>query len=197
MGLAVAFALFALFLLALAAVAFAAARLFTARDAQGRREPLGCVLGCGLGAALLLLALLGLAAFVAGMATLAGARALEANPVERIRVVSDQEALDGVDGLAPFHHDPRRPLHVVFEVAGGEAPVERLLELVERHADGEASVAVREVRRDGRDLVLVDVALPAGRNDLRELERELRRWLPRASLGDGVVVELRGVHRDW
>lgn len=95
MGLTIA--LFALFLLVLTAVAFAAVRLFASRGADSRHDPAGCLMGCGVGLGLLILGLLGLATFVAAMVLQVTATAVEHNPIERVYFGTEPERLPGYE----------------------------------------------------------------------------------------------------
>lgn len=193
--------LFSLFLMALAVLAFAAIRVFTTKDADGRAQPVGCAMGCLLGLVLGGVGIAGLAALVASLSVntvVKGvADAVESLPVRSVTLVSD----DGPDDppVEPFH-DPRRPLHLIFEIIGSEAPTERLALWAEQAFDGEARIEVTQLEGDGtaegKARTIVDVAVPATRRDLRELERAAKNFLPRLDLDEGVRVRMR-TSQDW
>jgi hypothetical protein len=216
--------LFALFLLVLVAVAFAAVRLFAARGADNRHDPAGCLMGCGIGVGLLVLGLLGLASFVAAMVLQVTATYVEHNPIQRVYFGTEPEQLPGFrsEGWSeeprsdpqpagaereawrePWpprdaRDDARRPLHVVFEIAGHDATPPDMTRWLREWSEGEAEVRVAN-RTDprGRQYTLVDVALPADWRELREIEREVRKLFPGASWARGLRIDFKGVSREW
>jgi hypothetical protein len=189
MGISIA--LFAVFALLLAVLALGAIKVFTTRGADGRAQPVGCLAGCALGLVLALLGVAGLVAFLLSLGTQTAARSI---PFESVTVLKDSRHAEAL----PVQHDPWRPLHLVFEVEGHDTPLHELVELVRRVSEGEASVrAVEATDDDGRPVTWVDVALPASENDLRELEREIRKLLPDFRLESGVRVQFRRASRDW
>ena len=195
MGITIA--LFALFLLVLVAVAFAAARLLGGRDAAGKREVGGCLTGCAVGLGLFVLGALGLAAFVAAMVTQTASTALEHNPIRRIALTAEPDA-DPANALAPFAQDPRRPLHLLFEIDGHDATPAGMLSWIDRWSDGDARVHTRNsTTPKGRPITLVDVALSASRRDLRQIERDVREVVPEADWSHGLRIEFRGASREW
>jgi len=190
----------ALFLLLLAAAAFAAVQLFAGRGPDGKRDPAGCLTGCAVGLALAALGGLGLLALVAALAVQTAAVVVEQNPVRRV-YLGTRSATEGAAGearpLAGFAADPARPLHLVFEVEGhGRAP-RKLLHWIREWSDGEATVSARdEYDAAGRPVTWIDVALPARGRDLREIEREVRKLLPDADWDDGLRIEFKGASRE-
>jgi hypothetical protein len=184
----ISFALFGAFVLMVAVLTVAAVRVFTSKDAVGRVQPVGCLAGCAVG---LVLAALGLAGTIAFVLSLGAHTAAHNNPIESIRILADSGP-----ARFPLAHDPWRPLHVVFEVRG-DVPVGDLVELVERVSEGETSVTVDSgVNAEGAPVTYVDVALRASENDLREIERELRKLAPSLRLDRGVEIDFRTI-RDW
>jgi hypothetical protein len=185
--------LFALFLALLAVLALAASRVFLVRDPEGRLQPPGCALAVATSLGLGCLGFLGLACFAAAMVVLTIGRAVKS--VERVSIGMEEGAPPPPERLS---FDPSRPLHLVFEVRGGEAAARGLVELVRDLTDGAAEPTVRtEMDEQGRTLTVVDFALPADREDLLEVEEELRRYLPTASWARGVTIEFKGERRDW
>jgi hypothetical protein len=209
MGLPIA--LFALFLLVLIALSFAAVRLFGARGSDGKRDPAGCLMGCAAGAGLLVLGLLGLAALVAALVVHSASVAAEKFPVKRVYVGTEPDRMPGyleelpegspaVEPLSPpaFESDPARPLHVVFEIDGELAVTERMEDWIREWSEGEAQVQIDErVGADGRTVTWVDVALPADWRDLREIEQDVRKYFPEASWARGLRIDFKSVSRDW
>ena len=222
MGLTIG--LFALFLLVLVAVAFAAVRLFAARGADNRHDPAGCLTGCGVGLGLVVLGLLGLVTFVVAMVLQITATAVEHNPIQRVYFGTEPERLPGFEsegwseeprsepdrrdlregerqvGIEPrrFGADPGRPLHVVFEIAGHDATPPDMVGWLREWSEGEADVRVaNRTAPDGRQYTLVDVALPADWRDLREVEREVRKLFPGATWARGLRIDFKGVSREW
>ncbi len=88
------------FLLLLGALAVAAVRFASPRDAEGRRSAPGCLAGC---AVALVLSLLGLA----GLAVFTGAAALVAAPTEEFRDDLREAAHDVGDGLRELGQELR------------------------------------------------------------------------------------------
>ncbi len=189
MGISIA--LFAVFALFLAILAGGSIKVFAAKDANGNAQPLGCLSGCVLGLVLAVLGTTGLVAFLLSIGAHTVARSL---PFESVTVLKDSRLADSI----PVAPDPWRPLHVVFEVDGHDAPIHELVELVHRLSEGTSRVrAVPSQDAQGRPLTWVDVALPVCENDLREMERELRKLVPSLRLEHGVQVRFKGAHRDW
>ncbi|HVS11762.1 MAG TPA: hypothetical protein VMS76_17975 [Planctomycetota bacterium] len=187
--------LLALFLVLLAVLALAASRVFLVRDPEGRLQPPGCALAVAACLGLGCLGFLGLACFAAALVVLTIGRAVESSRVDRVWIGMEEGAPPPPE-LHSF--DPSRPLHLVFEVRGGEAAVRGPVELVRDLTDGAARPTVRtEMDEQGRTLTVVDFALPADREDLLEVEQELRRYLPTASWARGVTIEFKGERRDW
>jgi len=198
MGIAIL--LLALFLLVLAAIAFAAIRIFSRRDAAGKTEPLGCLTGCAIGLALFFLGLVGLVAFAGALAVLTGSRVIGHGPIRRVWVGEYEHGTrDSRGEPIELFHDPARPLHVVLEVRG-DAQISRIVERIERLSDGETVVRVHAgTSSDGEPVQVIDIAFPADEHDLREIERDVREVLD-VELDDerneGVHIELRGIHDD-
>lgn len=183
--------LFAVFALFLALLALGAIKVFTTRGADGRAQPVGCLAGCALGLVLTLLGLAGLVAFLVSLGTQTASASI---PFESVTVLKDSHHAESLP-LAP---EPWRPLHLVFEVKGHDTPIHDLVRLVRRVSEGEASVhSVQAFDDEGNAITWVDVALPADENDLRDMERELRKLLPGFRLEHGVRAEFRGGTRDW
>jgi len=216
--------LFALFLLVLIAVAFSAVRLFASRGADNRRDPAGCLVGCAVGLGLFVLGLLGLVAFVAAMVLQTAATAVEHNPIERVYFGTEPEQLPGYESSEwlqeprseehdrvlerqewtepgsgrSFGTDPRRPLHVVFEIAGHDATPPQMVGWLREWSDGQAQVRVgNRTAPNGSEYTLVDVALPADWRDLREIERDVRQLFPSASWARGLRIDFKSVSREW
>lgn len=191
--------LFALFLLVLVAVAFSAARLLGGRGPDGKRDAAGCLTGCAVGLGLFVLGGLGLAALVAALTVQSASVAVGSIPLKRIYVGTrvDPAAPAGQVPLSGFALDPKRPLHLVFEIGGHDAAPDRLLRWIDEWSDGEARVSSRnEYDAEGRPVTWIDVALPAGERDLSEIEREVRRHWPDASWDDGLRIEFKGASRE-
>ena len=182
--------LFSLFLAVLALIGFAALRVFTTRDAEGHRQPVGCLSGCLLGLGLAVLGVVALGALFVSLAVSTVADGIGSLPVRSVTLVTN----DGPDDpeVRPFH-DPRRPLHIIFEIEGAEAPTERLVHVLEEVFENEARIEItRTPGAAGADRTIVDVAVPASGNDLRQLERELREFvLPNLDLDEGVRVRMK------
>lgn len=197
----ISLALFALFLLVLVAVAFAAARLLGGRGPDGKREVAGCLTGCAVGLGLFVLGGLGLAALIAALTVQTASVAVSKNPVKRIYLGTRSAPGEAPDARAPlqgFAEDPARPLHLVFEIEGHDASPGRLLDWIGEWSRGEATVTSRnEFDADGRPVTWVDVALPARGRELQEIEREVRKFLPEADWDDGVRIEFKGASREW
>jgi len=195
----IALVLFALFLLVLVAVAFAAARLLGGRGPDGKREVGGCLTGCAVGLGLVVLGGLGLAALVAALTVQTASEVVGHNPIRRIYLGtrSAGEAARDEAPLTGLREVPGRPLHLVFEIEGHDATPSDLLEWIEEWSDGEARVT-RENRVDGegRPVTWVDVALPARGRELNEIERDVRKVFPEANWGDGLRIEFKGASRE-
>ena len=193
--------LFALFLLVLVAVAFAAARLLGGRGPDGKRDPAGCLTGCAVGLGLFVLGCLGLAALVAALSVQTASVAVSHNPVKRVYLGTRTETGGAMGERAPlagFAQDPERPLHLVFEIEGHDASPDTLLRWIREWSDGEARVSTRnEYDADGRPVTWIDVALPARDRELREIEREVRKiFSPDANWDDGLRIEFKGASRE-
>ena len=192
--------LLSLFLLALVAVGFLGMRALTAeRGPEGRR--LGCAGGCGLAALLGCLGCGGLLVFA--LALLAGTVGglLDDNPIRNVWIGSDPgwQVEDGERRRPAVEPrlDPRRPLHVVFELEGHESSAVDFRRLLERFTDEDVAVhTTRTWDEDGLPISVVDVALPASGRDLREIEEAVRTVLPDLDWARGLFVELKSVHRD-
>jgi hypothetical protein len=151
----------------------------TRGPAEGRR---GCLGGCALFAVIVLFCVLGVAAFVAFAATLAGVTAIEHNPIRSIEAIHLPNAEHG--------ELPRRGARDLFclrmDVQGrvdtAVAWVRRALDLDEHD---EIDLRVVERREDG---AVVELRVPVDARDVRELERELERL--GHVLPDGVRIEL-------
>jgi len=209
MGLPIA--LFALFLLVLIAITFAAVRLFAGPGSDGKRDPAGCLTGCALGVGLLVLGFLGLAALVAALVVHTASAAVRDFPVKGVYVGTEPQRVPGFieaptegsgNGELPvpesFEADPARPLHVLFEVDGELAVTERMEDWIREWSEGQARVTIDErAGADGRTVTWVDVALPADWRDLREIEQDVRKYFPDASWASGLRIEFKRVSRDW
>jgi hypothetical protein len=193
--MATAIVLFALFLLVLVAVAFAAARLLGGRGPDGKRDVGGCLTGCAVALGLFALALLGLAALVTALTVQTASEVVGANPIRRVYLGTRSK--DEPAPLLGLGEVPGRPLHLVFEVEGHDATPSELLRWIETWSEGEARVT-RENRSDaeGRPVTWVDVALPARDRDMSEIERDVRKLFPDANWGDGLRVEFKGASRE-
>jgi hypothetical protein len=185
--------LFALFLSVLALIGFAALRVFTTRDAEGRRQPVGCFSGCLLGLGLAILGVIALGALFVSLSVNTVTEGIGNLPVRSVTLVRE----DGPDDpeVRPFH-DPSRPLHVIFEIEGAEAPTERLVQVLQDIFEGEAHIEITRTLEDGTQTgvsrTIVDVAVPASGRDLRKLERELRNIvLPGLDLDEGLRVRMK------
>jgi translation initiation factor 1 (eIF-1/SUI1) len=193
MSLLVLLAALVLCLGTLTVIALVAGRIFLARDAQGQTRPLGCLAGCALALGLFLLGILALGVFLVAASVQTGTEIIENGPIERVGVWMDPAS----DPPRRAFRDPTRPLHLVFELSGHNAPTLRLRDLIEDLTGGDVSLRVENsTSAEGRAITVIDVALPAD-HDLRELERTLRKLLPDANAAGGVRIELRGSHRDW
>lgn len=194
-----ALVLFALFLLVLVAVAFAAARLLGGRGPDGRREVGGCLTGCAVGLGLFVLGALGLGALVAALTIQTASDVVGNNPIRRVYLGtrSAREAASEEPPLGALSVVPGRPLHLVFEIEGHDATPSDLLEWIEDWSDGEARVT-RENRSDaeGTPVTWIDVALPARDRELREVEREVRKVFRGANWSDGLRIEFKGASRE-
>lgn len=192
--------LFALFLLVLLAVAFAAARLLGGRGPDGKRDVAGCLTGCAVGLGLFLLGSLGLAALIAALTVQSAAVVVGHNPVRRIYLGTRSAEEAAPDGQAPwvgFARDPERPLHLVFEIEGHGATPGNLLHWIREWSEGEATVDSRDAfDAQGRPVTRIDVALPARDRELREIEREVRKFVPGADWDDGLQIEFKGASRE-
>lgn len=185
--------LFALFLAVLALIGFAALRVFTTRDAEGRRQPVGCISGCLLGVGLAVLGVIALGALFVSLSVSTVTQGIGNLPIRSVALISE----DGPDDLElrPFH-DPHRPLHVIFEIEGAEAPTERLVQVLQDVFEGEAHIEITRTlegeAESGASRTIVDVAVPASGRDLRKLERELRNFvLPGLDLDEGLRVRMK------
>ena len=199
--------LFSLFILALAVLGFAAIRIFTTKDAEGRTQPVGCFMGCLLAVALGVIGFAGLGALVVSLLGNSVSHGIESLGVRSVTLVSDDRPDD--PPVEPFH-DPRRPLHVIFEIDGPEASTERVVRMLEEVFDVGARIEVSrfELGPDSlpgtepdvsgsRERTVVDVALPVDSRDLREIERDLRQLLlPNLKLEEGVRVRMKTT-QDW
>lgn len=209
MGLPIA--LFVLFFLVLIALSFAAVRLFAGRASDGKRDPVGCLMGCAVGAGLLALGVLGFLTLLASLVVVTTSRAVQSFPVKGIyfgtepgqaegfpRPGAPAEGEDLPERAPRFVSDPARPLHVVFEIDGALGGLERMEEWIDEWSDGEARVQVAErTSADGRIVTWVDVALPADWRSLREIEEDVRKFFPEASWAGGLRIDFKSVSREW
>jgi len=184
-------ALSALFLVLLIVLGAVSVKLFSARDPKGGVTAPGCLGGCATMFALIVIALLGLAAFLGGTAAItasrSAARLIEAAPDMKVGVWRDRERY--VRGVAGH------PLHVVFQWSGHSEPTEALLHKLEEIGGGrDADVRVSyEKNESGEDVTIVDVALRASSKDAEELEKAIHEVRPDLDLSEGVEVTLRKV----
>jgi hypothetical protein len=177
-------ALFACFLLLLAGLAFAGFKA-AARDKDGKGGG-GCVPGCLLGCGLFGLGVVALIGFLMMLVAIGTDRSIARVGVWR-RSTGAPVAIE---------RQPTYPLNLRFEVRG------RLAEWIESDfrslladmCDCEPEITTRRVRDDdGREVLLLDVALPASQGDIQAFQRELERALPSLSDVEGLEIVFRGL----
>ena len=187
-------ALLFVFLLLLSVLALVAWKLLAAKDAQGNRSTPGCLLGGLTGLTLGCFGLVGLVTFIVGAVAITSAHSVH----ELVRTKDGVKFGVVRDAQERIHREPHRALHVLLEWKGHAEPAEELVrKLTELCEAVDANiVADYEQNEAGEDVTRVDIALPIGDNDLRELEEGLREALPDLSLEQGVEVELLGARED-
>jgi hypothetical protein len=199
-------AFLALFLLVLAGVSFAAVKLFAPRDANGNITPPGCLLGCATALALTVIALLALAAFVAGSAAIVKLHALD----RLIQHAPDVEIRSWMDPERHVHRDPARPLHVVVEWSGHSQPTSEIISRIDELVHARVRVDGQGVEGRGWDgadesdvlvdvdytqdengapITVVDIAIPIHGGPLEGLEEALDDLLNQD--GEGVRVRIQ------
>ena len=164
-------------------------------DGSSGRGGRGCAGGCGLALVLMFLGALGVVGCAGLLALAAGVAAVEHNPIRKVEVLREsgpgEEAREEERVHLRFEvdHDAGWLLDLVADVSG----VDRAdLDLRRRTLLGSG----------GEEVIEVDILLPLDGADLRQVEEELRRELPRLSerlepgLPEVVRVEFRGAKTD-
>jgi hypothetical protein len=177
-------ALFGCFLLLLAGLAFAGFK--AAGSGKNGKGGGGCVPGCLLGCGLFVLGLTALAGFLVMLVAIGTDRS-----ISRVGFIRR-----GSRAVSTFERQATYPLNLRFEVRGRLAGwmENDLRSLLARMCNCDPEITTRRVLdAEGRELLLLDVALPASQRDVQSFQRELERTLP--SLGDveGVEIVFRGL----
>jgi len=178
------------FLIALAALAFASIKVFSTRGADGRTSAPGCAGGCATAFALTLIGLIALATFIAGAVAISKAKAWE----RVVRSVPEMKVGVWREAEQRVHRDAEHPLHIVLEWQGHSEPTDELLRAVEEIRPGGDCLVT--VDQSDPERTVIDFAIAADEHDLGELERALEPLLGDLALQDGVQVILRSVHAD-
>jgi hypothetical protein len=177
-------ALFACFLLLLAGLAFAGFKA-AARDKEGKGGA-GCVPGCVLGCGLFGLGVVSLIGFLVMLVAIGTDRS-----IARVGLVRR-----GAPLAQDVERQPTYPLNLRFEVRGRLAAwmESDLRSLLASLCDCEPEITTRRVQdAEGRELLLLDVALPASQRDVQRFQRELERRLPSLTDVEGVEIVFRGL----
>ena len=173
------------FLMLLVVIAIATWLVF--RSGDGGKTKLSAPAGCAIGCAILLLGGLGALGCTAAVLISAPNEIVRRGPIERFELTWPDESQPAPADAATVGRYPARIRLTLRDGGRAEELAGEISRWLREETDGDLSV---EIRRQEQDTVL-EFSLPATREELEDLRRDLRREFPRLRLPNRVEVDVR------